>query len=88
MALFDLKAVIDPLAQEFRDGYETLLARLNVTAAHILSGNDIAAAQLDEQRETNRLLRGLISLQTVSNGAPKIRKVGEILDPTAPEETD
>ena len=66
MAMFGLKEVIDPMAQEVRDGYENLLARLNVIGDSLQHLVEIARDQRAASEETNRLLAVL-----AQQGAPK-----------------
>ena len=53
MAIFDLKTVFDPLADEFREGYQEVLARLNVIGGHLELQNELT-------QTTNRLLAVLV----------------------------
>lgn len=79
MALFDLKAVLDPLAQEVREFGTELLARLNAIGAHLDVANTIAASTNNEAKETNRLLRALVQLNATSTGSVKARILKEAL---------
>lgn len=70
--LFGLKEVLEPMAQEVRDGYGVIREHLSTL--------------VEEQRETNRLLRGLVDLQSypANNTAGKRQAVREILGQPEP----
>ncbi len=86
MALFGLKEVLDPLANEFREGYRDvreLLAQINEGVLQVVeltqTTNRITAAQLDATQETNRLLHGLVELGAGGPGSTKAEIVKRTL---------
>lgn len=70
---FSMKDALSPFATEVRDGYGDVSEKLSVL--------------IDEQRETNRLLRGLVDLQSypANNTAGKRQAVREILGQPEPD---
>ena len=80
MAIFDLQRVIDPLAKEFREGYQEVHELLLTIREAVQAQTAVIAIGNDEQRETNRLLRALLEIQVAGPGSAKLKLVNTVLE--------